>query len=78
MLDPNETLKELRDLVRAENLNPHGRGCRAPEIAEKFADLDDWLSKGGFPPSAWEAADFERPKGEAAMHYNAILGHEVT
>lgn len=51
-MDPNETLRQLREYVRAwENdellaSSPDGRN----EVLELFSALDQWLSKGGFSP----------------------------
>lgn len=48
-MDPNATLRELRDLVRdAEN----GEDVQ-DEIAERFAALDNWITRGGFLPAEW-------------------------
>lgn len=47
-MDPNETLRRLREL------------CEQPvsldaceEIQQHFEALDGWLSTGGFMPAAW-------------------------
>ena len=51
-MDPNETLRQLREYVRAldnDELShcwPDGRD----EVIELFAALDQWMSKGGFSP----------------------------
>ena len=47
-MDPNATLKELRHLLGSEISEPD-----VHDVADLFAALDGWLSKGGFPPSAW-------------------------
>jgi hypothetical protein len=44
-MDPNALLAEIRDYQR------DGYGTRP--LAEITADLDRWLSKGGFLPAAW-------------------------
>ena len=53
MMDPNETLKETRELftvpLHERDEYWHDR------IADRFDALDDWLSKGGFLPTAWNA-----------------------
>jgi len=54
-VDPNATLKELRDLVsdaidRDERLNTED----TYRLAELVRALDGWLTKGGFLPQAWE------------------------
>lgn len=50
-MDPNETLRRLRELCALDN-------CRlfAEEIADLFEALDQWLSKGGFLPEPWTGA----------------------
>lgn len=48
-MDPNETLRRLRDFV-AEALE--GKGFSS-EAAELFEALDQWLTKGGSPPDDW-------------------------
>lgn len=52
-MDPNETLKRLRELSEqgfptTDNLED------ADEFHALFRDLDEWLSKGGFLPTAWQ------------------------
>ncbi len=49
-MDPNETLKELRELI---DLVLRGDDTSVFEAATKFEDLDEWISKGGFLPEAW-------------------------
>lgn len=61
-MDPNVTLKEIRDLVRdVDNavdgkvrMSTQGLADAAEEIADKFRELDEWVSKGGFLPKAWQ------------------------
>jgi hypothetical protein len=49
-MDPNETLREIRELVRpgAEAQDPDGA-----RLSELVQALDEWLSKGGFAPAEW-------------------------
>lgn len=61
-MDPNETLRLLREAV-AEYRRPLPFSD-SDEAAQLLADLvqhvealDEWLSKGGFLPSAWERDD---------------------
>lgn len=47
-MDPNATLKELRELLK--------RGMR-PDLErarELFEALDEWILKGGFLPDDWK------------------------
>lgn len=54
-MDPNETLKNLRELARVV-LEVGGDEAHADciDLAEHLQALDDWLSKGGAKPDAWE------------------------
>ena len=55
-MDPEVVLNRLRDL--AEKINRSGgrhHTVEEREFAEWFNDLDEWLSHGGFAPSAWTA-----------------------
>jgi hypothetical protein len=48
-MDPDETLREIRELVTAQ-------ACYVPDpdrLAELVGALDEWLSKGGFLPEPW-------------------------
>jgi len=52
-MDPNAALASLRRLstrVAEKSDDPY-----AADLAEKFSGLDQWLSRGGFPPAAWVA-----------------------
>lgn len=50
-MDPNETLKRIREEVALYN-----QGARLDEhnLIEHFEALDEWLSKGGALPKEWE------------------------
>jgi hypothetical protein len=58
-MDPNETLRQLRALVRqcrdsGQHAEPgEGWAVQVHEVLDLFTDLDDWLTRGGFPPTAW-------------------------
>lgn len=56
-MDPNATLRDLRDLVREESLDGDWAAETAAERCAQYAELltalDEWLSKGGFLPAAW-------------------------
>lgn len=43
-MDPNECLRLARQALR---------DGRDTDAAAHFEDLDEWLTKGGFAPSAW-------------------------
>lgn len=49
-MDPNETLREIRELVGSTNTSELLR------LAQLVDAMDDWIVSGGFLPSAWGAA----------------------
>lgn len=52
-MDPDATLKLIRERVRAI-LNSNGKASdEAYFLAEDVLTLDNWLSTGGFKPKAW-------------------------
>lgn len=65
-MDPDETLRQIRAKVEEIHGDPndyaHGSDAwnawqdHAEELSELVAGLDDWLSRGGFPPQAWRPA----------------------
>ena len=52
-MDPNETLRRLRDWVA--QIEKQGTLCDEDlaEMAEYFSALDEWISRGGFLPCDW-------------------------
>jgi len=56
-MDPNETLAEIRRLVRVIGTPAADEaGVEALRLAELVEGLDNWLSRGGFLPDKWERA----------------------
>lgn len=57
-MDPNENLKEQRRISRLllgrTYLTQSEIDGYAQELAELVEALDEWMSKGGFPPDAWK------------------------
>lgn len=55
-MDPNTALTEIRELVALAKGDvccaEHGE-MAGTELAMKFEALDEWLTKGGFPPEVW-------------------------
>lgn len=49
-MDPNETLKELRQIVNDKQRIVVDDYIRMREL---FQALDQWLTRGGFPPGDW-------------------------
>ena len=55
-MDPDETLAQLRALAKDTLSGEYATGDEpAFELAELLTSLDEWLSRGGFLPNAWEA-----------------------
>lgn len=57
-MDPNATLAVMLDraeVILADDREPEdgGPSHEAIELAEAVQNLSEWLSKGGFLPSAW-------------------------
>lgn len=58
-MDPNVALVDIRQLieiVQDPNVNAAGKITAGRRLAEKFQALDEWLSRGGFPPRDWPVA----------------------
>jgi hypothetical protein len=66
-VDPDEVLRLLRNAIgELSALNDED----ASQVVESFASLDQWLSTGGFLPSAWAtrvAAPTQRSTGQFAI-----------
>jgi len=62
-MDPNETLRQMRRLAK-RIVEDRGRLARGwitemplddvVQLAEWFESLDEWMSRGGFPPEEWK------------------------
>jgi hypothetical protein len=60
-MDPNATLAAIRELVKQIDNTDRGSANidlvdLALDLIELVDGLDQWLSKGGFLPSAWHFA----------------------
>ena len=57
-MDPNETLAKMRDArSRYVNATTDDEAFNAAtDLAAASADLDNWLSRGGFKPADWQAS----------------------
>ena len=59
-MDPNITLERMRILTAAVLKGYEDKGSNgvdqddAADLAEYVKSLDEWLSKGGFKPDAWQ------------------------
>ena len=52
MMDPTTALRELREAIEQFSTSHN----RAIEIADRFTELDDYLSRGGDLPAQWSKA----------------------
>lgn len=52
-MDPNATLKEMRELYREMTDPDETHADVVYRFCELFRALDGWLSGNGFPPRAW-------------------------
>ena len=56
-MDPDACLAELLALAASMTLNPLSRQNYDPhdvdQLLQHLDDLDEWLTKGGFPPVRW-------------------------
>jgi hypothetical protein len=50
-MDPNALLERLREIAAASWSADHDALI---EFVEGFQNLDEWIRRGGFLPSAWE------------------------
>lgn len=57
-MDPDATLAEVRAQIAAllRFADPdEPADARIYALAESFDALDQWMSRGGFPPAAWRS-----------------------
>src|SRR6185436_2617136 len=60
IMDPNATLAEIRALIerwQAAGSRGPWTEAEADQLIEKVADLDKWLTRGGFLPDPWATPD---------------------
>ena len=53
-MDPNATLARIRRLIDPAIID-EAHHADLVEITEAIRDLDEWLTGGGFLPTAWQA-----------------------
>jgi hypothetical protein len=54
-MDPDACLREIRDIVQLAGAAELDWEEAFERLAERVGGLDDWLSRGGFPPAAWRS-----------------------
>lgn len=52
-MDPNEALRQLREISAAVLSKPEGAELALLELAGIFQGLDFWIIRGGFLPADW-------------------------
>lgn len=52
LMDPNETLRQLRVALAAMEMEPNEENAEL--VLNLFDNLDGWLKMGGFPPTDWK------------------------
>ena len=52
-MDPNATLKEIREQVRLSYAEEGFEAFDGLRLAELCGVLDEWLTRGGFLPKDW-------------------------
>lgn len=55
-MDPNETLRQLRELLSVNRYGEKIYPDDADRARDLFEALDQWLARGGFLPDAWRSA----------------------
>jgi hypothetical protein len=60
-MDPNVTLAEIRHLVTDIASTEAPDEDDVQRLAELVGGLDEWLSRGGFPPADWDRTRMKVP-----------------
>lgn len=68
-MDPDKALDSIRILSQSiADATKRGDGSISPDTAlglvEAVQGLDGWLSRGGYPPTAWDHEDCGPDRGE--------------
>lgn len=61
-MDPDVVLLQLRSAAREYDPNSPDAAADAQVVVDGFMALDEWLTKGGFLPKAWEPTP-QPPRG---------------
>lgn len=73
-MDPDAKLAQLREHVKVitdEYSNPALRATHGEWLAEGLQELDEWLSQGGFKPSAWTVTRVPTAADDVTRELNA-------
>jgi hypothetical protein len=56
-MDPNETLRKIRELLAAHRRQGYLGESDTADLVEHVEAMNGWLGKGGALPQAWQRAD---------------------
>ena len=78
-MDPDETLKSMREAIATMEASGGGPtfAAAAETLAESTDALDQWLSKAGFLPKAWDASHTTTPAEVASFLRNYAEDHRL-
>ncbi len=62
MMNPDATLALIRELARDVDASCGRIPDEARALAERIGDLDEWLTRGGYFPLAWDWLKEREPK----------------
>ena len=72
-MDPNAALNTARKAVQIARTGSDSMDGWADDLLEAFEALDEWLTKGGFPPEEWNGKP-DQPNQPARSLYEPIVG----
>jgi len=78
-MDPNETLRDIRELVtawREADLHSTEREV-AEDLVTRVESLDAWLTSGGFMPEGWARRDVIISVPKTGTRYSALSPSEA-
>jgi hypothetical protein len=63
-MDPNANLAEQRRIVTRVIAGDDSDAAHLARLADLVQALDEWISRGGFLPDAWQEGHDNKPKEE--------------
>ena len=66
-MDPTAALQEIRELAAHDDPAEF-----ADTLVERINDLDEWLTKGGFPPQQWNINGRPRKEGDGDVVLDGV------
>jgi hypothetical protein len=77
-MDPNATLRTLRDTIERWRLGRESTAQAMESVADSFGALDEWLARGGFPPAAWSHLAPNFKAGDVVRNRYTLATFNVT